>query len=133
MAAHTLSGPYQIGTFGFIQSYVVTMRPYLMFVSGITGIVGLSFADRVPPAEALLVSLASFLSYGFGQALTDCFQTDTDALSAPYRPLIQGVVSKRQVLSISLTGQRPEWAIPLVLFYSAFVFVMGVRPEKSQI
>ena len=48
--------------------------------------------------------LPFFLGYGFGQALTDCFQTDTDKLSAPYRPLSQGVVSVRNVLAVSLGG-----------------------------
>ena len=43
---------------------------------------------------AVLIGLAFFVSYGFGQALTDCFQTDTDALSAPYRPLVRGLVEE---------------------------------------
>ena len=88
----------------FWKAYGVTMRPYLLFVSGITGIAGLSFAQESPAGRTLLVALASFLSYGFGQALTDCFQTDTDALSAPYRPLTQGVISRTQVLRVSLSG-----------------------------
>ncbi|HET8943464.1 MAG TPA: UbiA family prenyltransferase, partial [Dehalococcoidia bacterium] len=45
-----------------------------------------------------------FLAYGFGQALTDCFQTDTDILSAPYRPLAQGRLRGRDVLIVSLAG-----------------------------
>jgi len=45
-----------------------------------------------------------FLSYGLGQALTDCFQMDTDALSSPYRPLIRGDISRTQVLTVSLVG-----------------------------
>jgi 4-hydroxybenzoate polyprenyltransferase len=45
-----------------------------------------------------------FLGYGFGQALTDCFQTDTDSLSAPYRPLVQGLVARRDVMLVSLLG-----------------------------
>ncbi len=52
----------------------------------------------------MLAFVPLFLSYGLGQALTDCFQTDTDALSAPYRPLVRGVVSKTQVLWVSLIG-----------------------------
>lgn len=89
---------------GFARSYLVTMRPYLLFVSGITGIAGLALGGRLGTGDALLVSGAFFLSYGFGQALTDCFQTDTDALSAPYRPLVQGRVRRRDVLLVSLAG-----------------------------
>jgi len=88
----------------FWRAYGVTMRPYLMFVSGITGIAGLSFVREAPGMRLALIGIASFLSYGFGQALTDCFQTDTDTLSAPYRPLTQGVITKPQVFAVSLAG-----------------------------
>ena len=80
------------------------MRPYLMFVSGITGIVGLAFTTEQNIIYAGLIILASFLSYGFGQALTDCFQTDTDSISSPYRPLTQGIVSKYHFLVFSIIG-----------------------------
>jgi 4-hydroxybenzoate polyprenyltransferase len=88
----------------FILAYVTTMRPYLMFVSGITGIAGLSHAQATSFLQELLIAAAAFLSYGFGQALTDCFQTDTDSLSSPYRPLTQGIITKVQVLSVSIPG-----------------------------
>lgn len=88
----------------FIKAYLITMRPYLMFVSGITGIVGLAFTSFTDKTDTFLIFLASFLSYGFGQALTDCFQTDTDSISSPYRPLTQGVVSKNQFLALSILG-----------------------------
>lgn len=85
-------------------AYVVTMRPYLMFLSGITAIAGMSFA---PPSDIIRyggIALAGFLSYGFGQALTDCFQTDTDSISSPYRPLTQGILSRRLTALTSLAG-----------------------------
>lgn len=80
------------------------MRPYLMFVSGITGIVGLAFTNEQNIISAGLIILASFLSYGFGQALTDCFQIDTDSISSPYRPLTRGTVSKSHFLVLSIFG-----------------------------
>jgi 4-hydroxybenzoate polyprenyltransferase len=80
------------------------MRPYLLFVSGVTGICGLSFIDNLSVTKFFLIFFASFLSYGFGQALTDVFQTDTDSISSPYRPLTQGLITKIQVLSISIIG-----------------------------
>jgi 4-hydroxybenzoate polyprenyltransferase len=87
-----------------IGAYVITMRPYLMFISGITGAAGLSFARTMNPAAAAAILLASFLSYGFGQALTDCFQIDTDSISSPYRPLTQGKISPTVVLAVSCAG-----------------------------
>ena len=88
----------------FAKDYLITMRPYLLFVSGVTGICGISFIDGLSISKSILIFLASFLSYGFGQALTDVFQTDTDSISSPYRPLTQGIISKAQVLLISIIG-----------------------------
>ena len=88
----------------FAKAYLVTMRPYLFFISGITGILGLALGPAVALAPAALLVVVFFFSYGFGQALTDCFQTDTDALSSPYRPLVQGTVKRGHVLAVSLAG-----------------------------
>jgi 4-hydroxybenzoate polyprenyltransferase len=88
----------------FLRAYVVTMRPYLMFVSGITGLVGMAFNVHVSMSAFTLRFAASFLSYGFGQALTDCFQIDTDSISSPYRPLTQGMISKIQTFLVSAVG-----------------------------
>ena len=90
--------------FGFWRAYAITMRPYLLFVSGAAGLVGLAFAEGAGTVRLVAAFVPLFLSYGFGQALTDCFQTDTDSLSAPYRPLVRGVVSRGQVLVVSLGG-----------------------------
>jgi 4-hydroxybenzoate polyprenyltransferase len=88
----------------FWRAYAIHMRPYLLFVSGITGVAGLSFFADFSVPMGLLLSLAFFLSYGFGQALTDCFQTDTDSISSPYRPLVQGTIRRQDVLAVSLAG-----------------------------
>ena len=114
----------------FARSYVITMRPYLLYVSGITGIAGLALGPAIGVGAALAAAAAFFLSYGFGQALTDCFQLDTDSLSAPYRPLVQGRLSRRQVLVVSLAGLLLCGVIlirlhPLNALFAAFT-VMGL-------
>ncbi len=91
-------------SWSFFKYYLTTMRPYLMFVSGITGLAGLVFAPQLSVYNTLILFTVFFLSYGFGQALTDCFQIDTDTLSSPYRPLTQGLIRKQDVLLVSLTG-----------------------------
>jgi geranylgeranylglycerol-phosphate geranylgeranyltransferase len=88
----------------FWAAYWITMRPYLLFVSGAAGMVGLSFCGYASVIRMVAALIPLFFSYGLGQALTDCFQTDTDSLSAPYRPLVRGIVSKKQVVAISLLG-----------------------------
>ena len=104
LASQPVVTPAKIFRLEFWRHYIVLMRPYLLFVSGITGIVGLSFAPEIALSRLLILSFVFFVSYGFGQALTDCFQMDTDALSSPYRPLVQGRVRRNDVLAISLLG-----------------------------
>lgn len=115
--------PVPLASVAFVRAYVVTMRPYLLFVSGITGIAGMALVAGVPTGAALGLGVAFFLSYGFGQALTDCFQLDTDSISSPYRPLVQGTVSRLQVLGVSAVGLSAvgaalvaanPWNLPLV-------------------
>jgi len=107
----------------FTKAYIVTMRPYLLFVSGITGIAGISLAGEPGTIRMFLVGAASFFSYGFGQALTDCFQIDTDALSSPYRPMTQGLVSRRAVLLTSLAGLMA--CVAVFGAYAPFNLVLG--------
>ncbi len=95
---------YSPASFGFWRAYWVTMRPYLLFVSGAAGMVGFAAGPVSGNVAALAAFLAFFLSYGFGQALTDCFQMDTDSISSPYRPLVRGLISRLQVLVVSLIG-----------------------------
>jgi len=87
-----------------LRAMWITMRPYLLFVSGITGIAGMALSSTASALPLFLVFVASFFAYGFGQALTDCFQTDTDSISAPYRPLAAGKVSRTAILAMSLLG-----------------------------
>lgn len=77
-----------------------------MFVSGISGLAGISIAGtgNFDIYDQLLAFTPLFLGYGFGQALTDCFQLDTDVISAPYRPLSQGLISVKSVMIVSLIG-----------------------------
>jgi 4-hydroxybenzoate polyprenyltransferase len=96
--------PHRLASLGFWTGYMTTARPYLFFVSGAGGLVGLALHPGAPAAVFAAAFLVCFLSYGLGQALTDVFQTDTDAISSPYRPLIRGEISRRQVLGVSLGG-----------------------------
>jgi 4-hydroxybenzoate polyprenyltransferase len=95
--------PYPLLSVGFWRAYGITLRPYLFFVSGAAGIVGLALT-RLPGPAFLAAFAAFFFSYGLGQALTDVFQRDTDALSAPYRPLVRGELAPGPVLAVSLCG-----------------------------
>lgn len=112
---------------GFIKSYVIHMRPYLLFVSGIAGYTGMALSFQSLEWVRMLFCLtAFFLGYGFGQALTDCFQIDTDSISSPYRPLVRGIVKKNHVMLLSILGLIAI-GIPLILFniYNLPIFVLS--------
>ena len=108
----------------FWKAFWSTMRPYLLFVSGSAGLVGLVFIKELGDVRTVLAFIPLFLSYGLGQALTDCFQMDTDALSSPYRPLIKGIISRWQVLSVSLAGLT--LAILIMAYLNPVILVFGV-------
>jgi 4-hydroxybenzoate polyprenyltransferase len=113
----------------FWTNYLVQMRPYLFFVSGVVGFAGMAITDsfELLTLPAILSFIALFFSYGFGQAFTDCYQTDTDRISAPYRPLSKGVVSIYDVKTVSLIGLV---AVTITLcvfnFINLFVCIIAV-------
>ncbi len=115
---------YKLLSPSFIKAYFITMRPYLLFISGITGVAGLSFVGSINLAEGILIFSASFLSYGFGQALTDCFQINTDSISSPYRPLTQGIVSRTEFLIISTLGLT--YCITIFGIYYSPSLILGI-------
>jgi 4-hydroxybenzoate polyprenyltransferase len=88
----------------FWSAYFVTLRPYLLFVSGASGLLGLALGEAMGTGSLLAALVAFSLTYGLGQATTDVFQTDTDAISSPYRPLVRGEITGRSVLAVSLCG-----------------------------
>ena len=104
-----------LNSFIFWKAYWITMRPYLLFVSGVAGMAGFVDGAERGIGVTLGVFFVFFLAYGFGQALTDCFQMDTDSISSPYRPLVQGIIRRRQVLPVSLIGLLAGCAVLLLL------------------
>lgn len=115
---------YTVLSAGFWRAYLITMRPYLLFISGSAGLVGMAFVEKDLGLKVIAAFIPLFLSYGLGQALTDCFQTDTDAISAPYRPLVKGIISKGQVLTVSLIGL---FICVLILGYlNSFILILGI-------
>ena len=85
--------PYSLMSFGFWKAYWITLRPYLFFISGIAGFYGIANNPDIPVYKLVLGTIAFFLTYGLGQALTDVFQTDTDSISSPYRMMLHSTPS----------------------------------------
>jgi len=129
---------HRLSSVGFWRAYAITLRPYLFFVSGAAGLVGLALT-RLPAPPFLAAFAAFFFSYGLGQALTDVFQRDTDALSAPYRPLVRGELAPGPVLAVSFAGLAACSAVfwlldprTLVLAAAAVVGLATYTPLKRR-
>ena len=118
----------QLLTSRFYRHYAIHMRPYLLFVSGVAGVSGMALVREEASVWRYLIAFSAFFTgYGFGQALTDCFQTDTDSISSPYRPLSRGIISKQNVLGISLTGLILGGVLLLFLnWYNAILVALSI-------
>lgn len=116
----------------FWKCYAIQMRPYLLFISGIAGLSGMAMNPHFIEAgwKGSIAFFPFFTGYGFGQALTDCFQTDTDKLSAPYRPLSKGIILVRDVLIVSIIGLLASGILFYILnpvcFYLSLAAVFGL-------
>jgi 4-hydroxybenzoate polyprenyltransferase len=104
MASLPASLPHPLLSRGFARGFLVTCRTYLCFVSGVSALAGLAGTRALSIGPFLALSAVGFAAYGFGQAVTDVTQTDTDALSSPYRPLVRGEVERRDVFVVAIGG-----------------------------
>ncbi len=108
----------------FWKAYWSTMRPYLIFITGSAALVGMAFIQDTDPLRVMIAFIPLLFSYGLGQALTDCFQMDTDAYSSPYRPLIKGLISRNQVMGTSLAGLA--LSVLVLTYINPVILIFGV-------
>lgn len=115
---------FNLMTLGFWKSYLIHMRPYLFFISGFAGMSGIALTKANLDLNFWIVLIPFFLSYGFGQALTDCFQIDTDKISSPYRPLSQGIIRRIDVLGVSVVGLVV--CILILCWFNPYNLIFGI-------
>ncbi len=99
----------------FWKLFWIVMRPYLLFVSAAAGMAGFAEGPEKGTGTVAIVFLAFFFSYGLGHGITDSFQIDTDSLSSPYRPLVQGTIKRWQSLGVSITLLSASCVILFIL------------------
>lgn len=119
-----LKKTFDLFTISFWKSYLIHMRPYLFYISGFAGMSGIALSDARVDAKFWIALVPFFLSYGFGQALTDCFQIDTDKISSSYRPLSQEIVKRIDVLWVSVFGLLI--CILVLLWFNPYNLIFGL-------
>lgn len=115
---------HSLFSLAFWKSFWVTMRPYLLFVSAAAGMSGFAEGPKRELGIVLIVFLAFFFSYGLGHGITDSFQIDTDSLSSPYRPLVQGTIKRWQSFGVSITFLIASCAMLCIL--NPWILLLGL-------
>lgn len=112
-----------------IFAYVKSMRPYLFFLSGMTGLLGIVFSGVNPSAVKVIAVLSVvFLGWGVNQVINDLLGLREDRINAPHRPLVTGELPVEFAVLLStlfclLGGIVTYFLNPqaLILYFSVFL------------
>lgn len=85
----------------FARFYIISMRPYYFFVTGIAGWVGVAYYEylsaqgqhQLPELsieKKILILILLFLSWGVNQIINDFLGLEEDRINAPKRPMVTG-------------------------------------------
>lgn len=105
----------------FIRAYVKSMRLYYSFITGITGLIGVSYyqylaytggagtntdygtviAEPTPFPKLTVLLLILFLSWGINQIYNDFLGLKEDRLNAPERPMVTGELNPKAAVMVS--------------------------------
>ena len=105
----------------FAKAYVKSMRLYYSFITGIAGLLGLSYyqfvahsADTIAlsslrrtvetptsPLKFILILMILFLAWGINQIYNDYLGLEEDRINAPDRPMVTGELHPRLALLLS--------------------------------
>ncbi len=106
-------------TVRFIRAYIKSMRLYYSFITGIAGLIGISYyqylvysTDLQQPADASVYQPASFpkllaimvilfLSWGINQIYNDYLGMSEDRINAPDRPMVSGELHPLYAVTLS--------------------------------
>jgi len=83
----------------FIWAYLKSMRPYLFFVTGVAGWLGIVFSGvEANIFKQLVVLTVLFFSWGINQIINDYLGRKEDRINAPHRPMVSGELNVRYAL-----------------------------------
>lgn len=121
-----------------IFAYVKSMRPYLFFVSGMAGLLGVVFSEAHASVGRILSILSVvFLGWGVNQVINDLLGLEEDRINAPHRPLVTGVLPIKiamlfSVLLFALGGFITYMLNAQALTLYFLVFILNIIYEYSK-
>lgn len=95
---------YNIISKHVIFAYIKSMRPYLFFISGMAGCLGIVFSG-VPLSMNRVIYILSvvFLGWGVNQVINDLLGLKEDRINAPHRPLVTGALPINTAILFSMS------------------------------
>ncbi|MCK5306141.1 MAG: UbiA family prenyltransferase [Candidatus Omnitrophica bacterium] len=121
-----------------IISYVKSTRPYLFFVSGMAGLLGIVFSETIASCgRTICILIVLFLGWGVNQVINDLLGLREDRINAPHRPLVSGELPIKAAVVISLLlfaggGLVTFLLNPQALFIYSAIFLMNFIYEYSK-
>lgn len=127
----------------FMKAYIKSMRLYYSFITGIAGLVGLSYYEYlaynnhhssagiyepVSIPQLIVIMTILFFAWGINQIFNDYLGIEEDRINAPDRPMVSGELNP--VYAILLSSLLMLCAVLITLFflepYAVIPLIMGV-------
>ena len=119
-------------------AYIRSMRPYLFFISGMAGLIGVVFSGHsIQIGKVFLILGVLFVGWGVNQIINDILGINEDRINAPHRPMVTGELPIRTAVIISafllfFGGIISYHLNPYSLFFYFFVFALNVVYQYSK-
>ena len=121
-----------------LLNYLKSMRPYLFFISGMAGCMGVAFCgEKISIWRAVIVLFVVFVGWGVNQVINDLLGLNEDRINAPHRPLVTGSLPISSAVILSVLFFILGAGITLVLNAQALVlyflaFALNIVYEYSK-
>lgn len=129
---------YKLFSKQIIFAYIKSMRPYLFFISGMAGLLGMVFSNATSSVGRTFSVLSIlFVGWGVNQVINDLLGLKEDRINAPHRPLVTGELPIKAAVTFSLfffvVGAIVTYFInPQALILYLLVFVLNIVYEYSK-
>jgi 4-hydroxybenzoate polyprenyltransferase len=109
----------------FAVTVTAALRPHFFVFPAGAALVGASAARSAPePWRIALAAAAAGLGWGVGQLLNDLLDVDADAIDAPHRPAVRGLLPLGPTAAVALALGAIVTAATLAVHPAALFFVV---------
>jgi geranylgeranylglycerol-phosphate geranylgeranyltransferase len=121
----------------FLKQYIISMRLYYSFVTGVAGWLGLAYYEYLQQNSLIegaplsiwkkvLILFLLFVSWGINQIINDFLGLKEDRINAPHRPMVSGKLKARPAVLFSLFLMLLATAASLIYLSTAAAILIWV-------